>query len=224
MPCDHDPGAAVLLQAPHRPEPRLGPTVVGLLVAPAEALYTHSLASAHRVARPSLVRRAGERGRYKPGRYKPGRYKPGGSPADPLAAGRGRRCGCLRDRGRRDHLCGGGRQAAACQPGREPAAARGEHLRGCGRRRSRPVGPAGNPGAGDVHHVHVAVEARTDAPVGVPSTTAPTAGTVPSTTAATTTSPSTRPPGGSDVGLMAFLERPAAASQHARTSKTQHYK
>jgi hypothetical protein len=38
----------------------IGAALVSLLVAPAEAVYTHSLASAHRVARRSLVRRAGE--------------------------------------------------------------------------------------------------------------------------------------------------------------------
>jgi hypothetical protein len=38
----------------------IGAALVSLLVAPAEALYTHSLASAHRVARRSLVRRVGE--------------------------------------------------------------------------------------------------------------------------------------------------------------------
>jgi hypothetical protein len=38
----------------------IGAALVSLLVAPAEALYTHSLASAHRVARRSLVRRMGE--------------------------------------------------------------------------------------------------------------------------------------------------------------------
>jgi hypothetical protein len=37
----------------------IGAALVSLLVAPAEALYTHSLASAHRVARRSLVRRVG---------------------------------------------------------------------------------------------------------------------------------------------------------------------
>jgi hypothetical protein len=38
----------------------IGAALVSLLVVPAEALYTHSLASAHRVARRSLVRRVGE--------------------------------------------------------------------------------------------------------------------------------------------------------------------
>jgi hypothetical protein len=38
----------------------IGAALVSLLVAPAEALYTHSLASAHKVARRSLVRRVGE--------------------------------------------------------------------------------------------------------------------------------------------------------------------
>jgi hypothetical protein len=39
----------------------IGAALVSLLVAPAEALYAHSLASAHKVARRSLVRRVGER-------------------------------------------------------------------------------------------------------------------------------------------------------------------
>ena len=38
----------------------IGAALVSLLVAPAEALYTHSLASAHRVARRSLLRRLGD--------------------------------------------------------------------------------------------------------------------------------------------------------------------
>jgi hypothetical protein len=38
----------------------VGAALVSLLVVPAEALYTHSLASAHRAARRTLVRRAGE--------------------------------------------------------------------------------------------------------------------------------------------------------------------
>jgi hypothetical protein len=38
----------------------IGAALVSLLVVPAEALYTHSLASAHSVARRSLVRRVGE--------------------------------------------------------------------------------------------------------------------------------------------------------------------
>jgi hypothetical protein len=38
----------------------IGAALVSLLVAPAEALYTHSLASAHRVARRSLLRRVGD--------------------------------------------------------------------------------------------------------------------------------------------------------------------
>jgi hypothetical protein len=38
----------------------IGAALVSLLVAPAEAVYTHSLASAHRVARRSLVRPVGD--------------------------------------------------------------------------------------------------------------------------------------------------------------------
>jgi hypothetical protein len=38
----------------------IGAALVSMLVAPAEALYTHSLASAHKVARRSLLRRVGD--------------------------------------------------------------------------------------------------------------------------------------------------------------------
>ena len=38
----------------------IGAALVSLLVAPAEALYTHSLVSAHKVARRSLLRRVGD--------------------------------------------------------------------------------------------------------------------------------------------------------------------
>ena len=38
----------------------IGAALVSLLVAPAEALYSHSLASAHKVARRSLLRRVGD--------------------------------------------------------------------------------------------------------------------------------------------------------------------
>ena len=38
----------------------IGAALVSLLVAPAEALYSHSLASAHKVARRFLLRRVGD--------------------------------------------------------------------------------------------------------------------------------------------------------------------
>src|SRR4029450_4127772 len=104
----------------------IGAALVSMLVAPAEAVYTHSLASAHRVARRSLVRRvgdqagaseeaagAGTRGEAAGERAGRGGRSRGAPPADPLAAGRGRGGARLWDRGRRDHGGGGGRQPAA---------------------------------------------------------------------------------------------------------------
>jgi hypothetical protein len=57
----------------------IGAALVSLLVAPAEALYTHSLASAHRVARRSLLRRVGEQA----GASQEGTSQEGTSQADP---------------------------------------------------------------------------------------------------------------------------------------------
>jgi hypothetical protein len=57
----------------------IGAALVSLLVVPAEALYTHSLASAHRAARRSLVRRVGEQA----GASQEGASQEGTSQADP---------------------------------------------------------------------------------------------------------------------------------------------
>jgi hypothetical protein len=57
----------------------IGAAMVSLLVAPAEALYTHSLASAHKVARRSLVRRVGEQA----GASEEGASEAGASQAQP---------------------------------------------------------------------------------------------------------------------------------------------
>jgi hypothetical protein len=57
----------------------IGAALVSLLVAPAEALYTHSLASAHNVARRSLLRRVGEQG----GPSEEGASEEAASEADP---------------------------------------------------------------------------------------------------------------------------------------------
>ena len=57
----------------------IGAALVSLLVAPAEAVYTHSLASAHKVARRSLVRRVGEQG----GPSEEGASEEAASEADP---------------------------------------------------------------------------------------------------------------------------------------------
>jgi hypothetical protein len=62
----------------------IGAALVSLLVAPAEALYTHSLASAHKVARRSLLRRVGDQaGPSEQGASEQGASEQGGSEADP---------------------------------------------------------------------------------------------------------------------------------------------
>jgi hypothetical protein len=62
----------------------IGAAMVSLLVAPAEALYTHSLASAHKVARRSLVRRVGEQaGASEEGASEAGASQEGASQAQP---------------------------------------------------------------------------------------------------------------------------------------------
>jgi hypothetical protein len=62
----------------------IGAALVSLLVAPAEALYTHSLASAHNVARRSLIRRVGpEAGANEAGASEEGASEEGASEADP---------------------------------------------------------------------------------------------------------------------------------------------
>jgi hypothetical protein len=57
----------------------IGAALVSLLVAPAEAVYTHSLASAHKVARRSLVRRVGDQA----GASEEGASQEGASQAQP---------------------------------------------------------------------------------------------------------------------------------------------
>ena len=66
----------------------IGAALVSLLVAPAEAVYTHSLASAHQVARRSLLRRVGpeagpEAGANEAGASEEGASEEGASEADP---------------------------------------------------------------------------------------------------------------------------------------------
>ena len=62
----------------------IGAALVSMLVAPAEALYTHSLASAHRVARRSLLRRLGDQaGTSQAGESEEGESEEGASQAQP---------------------------------------------------------------------------------------------------------------------------------------------
>jgi hypothetical protein len=166
----------------------IGAALVSLLVVPAEALYTHSLASAHRVARRSLVRRVGEQA---------GASQEGTSQAHPqpirwqrvavaAAAAFGLAVGAIT-----------GVEAVANQPlaslfGSQPrqggstsvgvVVAGGDRsalpaTRVPGTATTSPSGPA----------------ATTTAPAAVPTTTAP-AATVPSSTAVPTTAPGTQAP------------------------------
>src|SRR5215211_6448771 len=154
----------------------IGAALVSLLVAPAEALYTHSLASAHRVARRSLVRRVGEQA----GASQEGTSQEGTSQAHPqpirwqrvavaAVAAFGLAVGAIT-----------GVEAVANQP-----------LASLVGSRPRPEGSTSVGAVVDGADRSAPPAATTTAPVGVPTTTAP-ASTIPSTTAATT--PSTQAP------------------------------
>jgi hypothetical protein len=165
----------------------IGAALVSLLVAPAEALYTHSLASAHRVARRSLVRRVGEQA---------GASEEAASEADPqpirwqrvavaAVVAFGIAVGAIT-----------GVETVANQPlasllGSRPreggSTSVGVVVAG-GDRSAPPATQA--PGTSTTSPSGLAPTTTAPAPVGVPTTTAP-AGTVPSTMAPTTTTPST---------------------------------
>jgi hypothetical protein len=166
----------------------VGAALVSLLVVPAEALYTHSLASAHRAARRSLVRRVGEQA---------GASQEGTSQADPqpirwqrvavaAVVAFGLAVGAVT-----------GVEAVAKQPlaslvgGRpRPGGSTSVGVVVAGADRSAP--PATRAPATSTTSTSPSGPApTTTAPVGVPTTTAP-ASTIPSTTAATT--PSTQAP------------------------------
>jgi hypothetical protein len=171
----------------------IGAAMVSLLVAPAEALYTHSLASAHKVARRSLVRRVGEQA----GASEEGASQAGASQAQPQPI-RWQRVAVAAV------LAFGiavvaitGVEAVANQPLASLVGSRSQQggstsvgvvvaggdrsappaTRAPGTSTTSPAGPA----------------PTTTAPVGVPTTTAP-AATVPSTTAVPTTVAGTQPP------------------------------
>jgi hypothetical protein len=181
----------------------IGAALVSLLVAPAEAVYTHSLASAHQVARRSLLRRVGpeaganEAGASEAGASEEGASEEGASEADPQPI-RWQRVAVAAV------LAFGiavaaitGVEAVANQPlaslfGSQPrqggstsvgvVVAGGDRsappaTRAPGTATTSPSGPA----------------ATTTAPAAVPTTTAP-AATVPSSTAVPTTAPGTQAP------------------------------
>jgi hypothetical protein len=171
----------------------IGAALVSLLVAPAEAVYTHSLASAHKVARRTLVRRVGEQA----DASQEGPRQEGPRPADsqPIRWQRvavaavvafGIAVGAITgvEAVAKQPLAslvgsrprpGGSTSVGVVVAGADGSAPPATRVPATSTTSTSPSGPA----------------PTTTAPVGVPSTTAPTAGTVPSTTAATTTSPST---------------------------------
>jgi hypothetical protein len=168
----------------------IGAALVSLLVAPAEALYTHSLASAHRVARRSLLRRVS---------VQAGASQEGTSQADPqpirwqrvavaAVVAFGLAVGAIT-----------GVEAVAKQPlaslvgsRPRPEGSTSVGVVVAGADRSAP--PATRPPATSTTSTSPSgPAATTTAPVDVPTTTAP-ASTIPSTTAATTITPSPQAP------------------------------
>jgi hypothetical protein len=167
----------------------IGAALVSLLVAPAEALYTHSLASAHRVARRSLVRRVGEQA---------AASQEDAIQADPqpirwqrvavaVVVAFGIAVGAIT-----------GVEAVANQPlaslvgsRARPGGSTSVGVVVAGADRSAPPATQA-PGTATTSPSGPAP--TTTAPVGVPPTTASTAGTAPSTTAPTTATTSTNPP------------------------------
>jgi hypothetical protein len=172
----------------------IGAALVSLLVAPAEALYTHSLASAHRVARRSLVRRVGEQaGASQEGTSQEGTSQEGTSQAHPqpirwqrvavaAVAAFGLAVGAIT-----------GVEAVANQPlaslvGSRPRPEGSTSVGAVVGGADRSAPPATRAPATSTTSTSSWVPApTTTAPVGVPTTTAP-ASTIPSTTAATTPS------------------------------------
>ena len=167
----------------------IGAALVSLLVAPAEAVYTHSLASAHRVARRSLVRRVGDQADVS---------EEGASEADPQPI-RWQRVAVAAV------LAFGiavvaitGVETVANQPLASLFGSRSQQggstsvgVVVAGADRSAPPATQA-PGTATTSPSGPAP--TTTAPVGVPPTTASTAGTAPSTTAPTTATTSTNPP------------------------------
>jgi hypothetical protein len=168
----------------------IGAALVSLLVAPAEAVYTHSLASAHKVARRSLVRRVGDQADVS---------EDGASEADPqpirwqrvavaAVVAFGIAVGAIT-----------GVEAVANQPlasllGSRPrqGASTSVGVVVAGADTSAP--PASRAPATSTTSVSSSGPAPTaTAPVDAPPTSA-SASTIPSTTAATTATPSTHPP------------------------------
>lgn len=170
----------------------IGAALVSLLVAPAEALYTHSLASAHNVARRSLLRRVGAQA----GASEEGASEEAASEADPQPI-RWQRVAVAAV------LAFGiavaaitGVEAVANRPlaslvGTQPRAGGSTSVGVVVAGGDRSTPPATK--APGTSTTSPSGPAPTMAPAAVPTTTAP-AATVPSTTAVPTTAPGTRAP------------------------------
>jgi hypothetical protein len=173
----------------------IGAALVSLLVAPAEAVYTHSLASAHRVARRSLLRRVGDQA----GASEEGASEEGASEAGPQPI-RWQRVAVAAV------LAFGiavtaitGVEAVANQPLASLVGSRPRQVGStsvgvvvAGGDRSAP--PATRAPGTSTTSPSVPAPTTT-APAAVPTTTAPAAtATVPSSTAVPTTAPGTQPP------------------------------
>jgi hypothetical protein len=168
----------------------IGAALVSLLVAPAEALYTHSLASAHRVARRSLVRRVGEQAAAsqeaaiqadpQPIRWQ--RVAVAAVVAFGIAVGAITGVEAVANQPLASLIGGRPRQGASTSVGVVVAGA------------DTSAPPASRAPATSTTSVSPSGPVpTTTAPLGVPATTA-SASTIPSTTAATTATPSTYPP------------------------------
>jgi hypothetical protein len=181
----------------------IGAALVSMLVAPAEALYTHSLASAHRVARRSLLRRLGDQagtsqeGASEEGASEEGASEEGASQAQPQPI-----------RWQRVAVAVAVVFAIAVGAITAVEAVAGQPLASLFGNRPRPGASTsiGVVAGGTRGSTPPATQApgtpttslpgsvpTTTAPVAVPTTTAP-AQTVPSTTAVPTTAPSTQTP------------------------------
>jgi len=166
----------------------LGAALVSVLVAAAEAVYAHSFASAHRVARRTLVRRMGDQA---------GANDEGASQAHPRPVRwqRVAAAAVLAFGVAVAAITGveavAGRPLASLFGGRpRPGASTSVGLVVAGADRQAP--PTTRPSATSTTSPSGPAPTTT-APVGVPATTAP-AGNAPSTTAAATTTPSTQAP------------------------------
>jgi hypothetical protein len=178
----------------------IGAALVSLLVAPAEAVYTHSLASAHQVARRSLLRRVGpEAGASEEGASEEGASEEGASEADPQPI-RWQRVAVAAV------LAFGiavaaitGVEAVANQPlaslvGTQPRAGGSTSVGVVVAGGDRSTPPATRaPATSTASTSPSGPSATTTAPAAVPTTTAP-AATVPSSTAVPTTAPGTQAP------------------------------